>query len=371
MNFYGRSSENSNYKFHELHNTLRNHLKAISSPAFVVDGELVVAKGGREIMPFIYTQRVGRKILENTWLKRNIAQNDYIYTEEILAEKYLKPIVFLFDCLYFDKTDYIQPQYSIQHRKYILEAFNQRIGKSMPFAKNPFRLVEPKLFSPNSPGFLEELKTEVMEAKKNGCEGVIIKPITVDSFYSPWSRKKWLKLKVSNFTTPPDTLDLVIMGYTAGSGKRKDTLGAIYVGALEPSSGMYHVVCKVGSGLGDQNIQKIAEMLQQDRLTEPPANYSIPVLLNGSLVLKAEYWCNPRILVEVCFDSFSDSTKYDHGFSLRFPRVVKIRDDKTIDEVDTFVKISSMRKEQIIREGGKIDEDDDQDKTLINQSSED
>jgi DNA ligase-1 len=53
----------------------------------------------------------------------------------------------------------------------------------------------------------------------------------------------------------------------------------------------------------------------------------------------------PTVVVEVAFDVIMKSTRHNSGFALRFPRIARIRDDKTAAEVDTLSGVARMHEQ--------------------------
>ncbi|MGA7355469.1 MAG: hypothetical protein WBW76_08565, partial [Candidatus Cybelea sp.] len=60
----------------------------------------------------------------------------------------------------------------------------------------------------------------------------------------------------------------------------------------------------------------------------------------------------PKIVLEVAFDVIQESDLHESGFSLRFPRIVRIRDDKPPEEIDTLTRVREIYREMIAREQG-------------------
>ncbi len=50
----------------------------------------------------------------------------------------------------------------------------------------------------------------------------------------------------------------------------------------------------------------------------------------------------PEQVVEVAFDGIQTSTRYPGGMALRFARVLRYRDDKTVEEADTVETVRIM-----------------------------
>jgi DNA ligase 1 len=50
----------------------------------------------------------------------------------------------------------------------------------------------------------------------------------------------------------------------------------------------------------------------------------------------------PEVVLEVAFDSIQHSSRHASGYALRFPRIVRIRDDKPVEEIDTLERVAEL-----------------------------
>jgi DNA ligase 1 len=157
------------------------------------------------------------------------------------------------------------------------------------------------------------------DALAHGHEGVMVK--AADSAYEAGRRgRSWRKVK------PVHTLDLVVLAVEWGSGRRRGWLSNIHLGALDADTGELVMVGKTFKGMTD-------EMLawQTQRF--------------GDLeVRRSEHtvWVRPEQVVEIAIDGAQVSTRYPGGVALRFARVVRYRDDKTVAEADTLDAVRSL-----------------------------
>lgn len=155
-----------------------------------------------------------------------------------------------------------------------------------------------------------------------GLEGVIVK--RADGRYvSGRTGWNWVKMKEEEGQQGrlSDTLDCIVMGYFTGKGKRTQFgLGKILVGIKDGDS--VRTLTKVGTGLTEDMLVEIKKQLDKLRIKEKPKEYE------AQRDLIPDVWAIPSLVVEVTADSISKSTKYSLGFSLRFPRFLKIRKDK-------------------------------------------
>jgi DNA ligase-1 len=147
-----------------------------------------------------------------------------------------------------------------------------------------------------------------------GHEGVMVKAL--DTPYEAGRRGAgWLKVK------PVHTLDLVVLAVEWGAGRRRGKLSNIHLGARDPHNGGFVMLGKTFKGMTDAMLD-----WQTQRFTELAAGP-----LDGY-----EVRLRPEQVVEIAFDGLQRSTRYPGGLALRFARVLRYRDDKTPDEVDTI-----------------------------------
>jgi ATP-dependent DNA ligase I len=172
-------------------------------------------------------------------------------------------------------------------------------------------------------------------ARRRGNEGLMIK--RADSPYAPGRRGKWwLKLK-----RELTTLDVVVVAVEWGHGKRANVLSD-YTFAVRGDDGKPAAIGKAYSGLTDAEIAELTQRFLTHRLPEGKQRekaraYEIPV--------------EPQIVLEVAFDVVQKSDLHESGFALRFPRIVRIRDDKPPEEIDTLETVREVYREMLDREG--------------------
>jgi DNA ligase-1 len=181
-------------------------------------------------------------------------------------------------------------------------------------------------------GVPAERVPEIFEAaRKRGNEGLMLK--RGDSPYAPGRRGKWwLKLK-----RELSTLDAVVIGVEWGHGKRKGVLSdytfAVRRSAEDPE---LLAIGKAYSGLTDAEIAEMTEWFLAHR-TGTLGSYGFAV--------------EPEIVVEIAFDIIQPSTLHASGFSLRFPRIVRLRPDKRGADSDTLADVERIYLAMLEREG--------------------
>ncbi|MBN1374200.1 ATP-dependent DNA ligase [Candidatus Dojkabacteria bacterium] len=176
-----------------------------------------------------------------------------------------------------------------------------------------------------------------------GLEGVIAK--NPESFYQPGLRNfEWIKLKKSTSKDFKDTLDVVVLGYYAGRGKRaKQGIGAILTGIYDSNTSRFLTIAKIGTGITDAELMKIKNQLDKIAipvsLTTPNSTFDNRQLVIPK-VLIPDVLVEPTIVCVVEADEISKSDVHSSGYSLRFPRLIEFnRLDKSPEQVTTLDEI--------------------------------
>ncbi len=168
----------------------------------------------------------------------------------------------------------------------------------------------------------KELLDFLNKCLDEGLEGVIAKDLNKP--YIPGSRDfAWIKLKKNYLNENLDSYDLVIIGYKVGRGKNANLPSRLICAVYDKLEDRYIAVTGLGSGLSEQDIKNFSQELDKIKISSKPDNYDI----NSYDI---DYFTMPSIVVEIVAD---EVTKTKDGISLRFPRFIKIRDDK--DSLDT------------------------------------
>ncbi len=159
------------------------------------------------------------------------------------------------------------------------------------------------------------------QVSKKGLEGLMAKK--TDSIYKAGARDfTWVKYKVAMQAGMADTVDAVVMGYFKGQGKwAKLGLGKVLVGI--PEADKILSLSKVGSGFSEDTIKEMLNRSKNLVINQQPDSYEV------DKTLLPDVWLRPEMVVEIRADSISRSPFYETGLSLRFPRFVRFRDDKS------------------------------------------
>jgi DNA ligase-1 len=162
-------------------------------------------------------------------------------------------------------------------------------------------------------------------ARAAGNEGIVAKD--PGSPYTPGRRgKTWIKLK-----RPLATLDVVVVAVERGHGRRHEVLSdytfAVRAGGDDPR---LLAVGKAYNGLTDAEIAALTTRFEALTIERQGGWHRV----------------RPEVVLEVTFDVVQPSTRHAAGYALRFPRIVRVRDDKPIEEIDTLARVRELAGER-------------------------
>jgi len=162
------------------------------------------------------------------------------------------------------------------------------------------------------------------QALAAGHEGIILK--NPASVYAPGKRgKNWLKIK-----PVMETLDLVIIGAKWGEGRRASLLGSFRLACQDTATGNLLDMGFVATGFSDESLTELTEMFRE-----------LIVLEKGM-----EVEIKPAVIFEVAYEEIQHSPNYSSGYALRFPRMVAVRYDKSLEEADSLERVITLYKGQ-------------------------
>lgn len=209
---------------------------------------------------------------------------------------------FFFDLLHLNGDDLLDEP--AEHRW-------QRLAQTLPAA-----WLVPRLRT-DDPTLAQKFFDDLVLA---GHEGVVVKAPALP--YAAGRRGPgWVKVK------PRHTLDLVVLAVEWGSGRRKGWLSNIHLGARDADTGELVMLGKTFKGMTDEMLAWQTERFEQLRAGDD-TGWVLPL--------------RPEQVVEIAIDGVQKSTRYSGGMALRFARVLRYRDDKPVDEIDTVQTVRGL-----------------------------
>ena len=264
--------------------------EAFPDEDFIAEGEIIATRDGKPL-PF-------QNILQRVRRKYNI--------EEAMEQVPIK--IYLYDLLYFKEPTIDEP---IIRRREILEEIVDCSNPDISLSA----LVKV------GPDNIDDAVDLFNKSIEGGHEGIMIKNCSEP--YIPGIRgKKMLKLKAE-----PETLDAVVVGGTKGIGKRGNFIGS-YLLALRDENDELQTIAYVGTGLSDDDLENLTAKMEELKISEKGTKITV----------------HPKIVFEIAYSEIVKSPEYSAGYSLRFPVVKRIRNDKGLADIDTIERLESMFK---------------------------
>ncbi|MFH1788279.1 MAG: ATP-dependent DNA ligase [Candidatus Altiarchaeota archaeon] len=286
---YTRRLENVTHQFPEIVKSAKEHMKAKQA---IIEGEVVAIQmiGDRTPRPF---QDLSRRI-----------KRKYDIPE---IQKKIPVEVNLFDLLYIEGQSKIDTPF--RERRKLL--------KSIIDETATFRLARQVVTK--NPEKAEEFYQFALSQKH---EGVMVK--VLDAPYQPGSRVGYM-YKIKPIM---ETLDLAVVGATWGEGRRASWLGSYLLAAYDPNTGEYQTIGRMATGLSDEQLAEYTELFKEHVIKESGKDVSI----------------RPQVIFEVAYEEIQKSPTYTSGYALRFPRLVRLRDDKGPQDADTLERVEEILK---------------------------
>eukprot|EP00884_Botryococcus_braunii_P018910 jgi/Botrbrau1/5702/Bobra.0071s0035.1 len=314
---YSRNSENNTNKYPDITATI-SHLLKPGVSSIVLDCEAVAYdRETKKVLPF--------QVLSTR--KR---------TDVKLEDITVQVCLFAFDCLYLNGKALLQ-QPLTERREALYSSVEEKEGH-LKFAvaktsKDP-----------------EELESFLNEAVAAGTEGLIVK--TLDSTYEPSKRSAhWLKLKKDYLEGVGDTFDVVPIGAWFGRGKRTGVYGAYLLAVYNEETEEFQTISKIGTGFSEKALEELADALRQHIIDGPRPYYRY-----GETLLP-DIWFSPAVVWEVKAADLSVSPVHkaalglvdaNKGISIRFPRLVRVRDDKAPEDATGAEQVAEMYRRQAL-----------------------
>eukprot|EP00879_Flechtneria_rotunda_P015567 GHRR01016281.1.p1 GENE.GHRR01016281.1~~GHRR01016281.1.p1 ORF type:complete len:245 (+),score=85.61 GHRR01016281.1:278-1012(+) len=197
---------------------------------------------------------------------------------------------------------------------------------------------------------VEELEAFLNEAVDASTEGLIVK--TLHDTYEPSRRSShWLKLKKDYLSGVGDTFDVVPIGAFYGRGKRAGVFGAYLLAVYDDETETYQTISKLGTGFSEEQLVQLADSLRGSIIPGPRPYYRYGE--SGA----PDVWFEPVSVWEVKAADLSISPLHQaalglvepgKGISIRFPRLVRVRDDKSPEDATTAAQVADMYRQQAV-----------------------
>ncbi len=273
---------------------------ATQSRHMILDGEIIASRDGKALPFRILQGRLQRKEIDPS----------------LLEDVPLQYVVF--DALAID-DEFLIDEPLIERRTSLAKAFEPNETAALaPFEELPDDATP------------EAINDRFDATRARGNEGLMLKRI--DAPYVPGRRGKWwLKLK-----RELTTLDVVVVAVEWGHGRRAKVLSD-YTFAVQDDEGNLMTIGKAYSGLTDVEIANMTTWFLAHQTGR--RGYALSV--------------EPQIVLEVAFDIVQRSDLHESGYALRFPRIVRIRDDKPVAQINTLADVDQIYEEMLEREGIK------------------
>ncbi|EAS06519.2 DNA ligase I, ATP-dependent protein (macronuclear) [Tetrahymena thermophila SB210] len=328
IKLFSRNLEIQNEKYPQLVQQLEKYFQKNNSVEdCILDGEIVVTDSKGNIKSF-QEQQQNRK--------RKQDSNKVVAFDEDNIEK-----IYLFDILFLNACE--QNTKEQLYRKSLIK-------ENFPI-EGPVNHAESKIFDLSIQKDFDELKKLVKQYIDQKEEGAMVKSLDSNTFYDNNGRTQWAKLKKQVLSGGlADTFDVIPIAAYYGKGKRSGVYGSYLLACYDDKKKEYVALCKIGTGFSDQFLQDSTDRLKQKVCSQKPKEYSVHRTFKPDVWFQkdAEVW-------EVESDSLSSSPIYtigkmnysDNGISLRFPRFLRVRDDKTTEQsTKTYQIIEFYNKQQ-------------------------
>jgi DNA ligase 1 len=323
---YSRNREDVTESFPELEEAFARVRPEVDG-ALIFDGEILGwdLQAGRALPFAVLGTRIGRKRVSN----------------EMRAQV---PVVFMaFDLMFAGGELLLElPLRERRNRlEEVVEVLVERVvspvmvderarnAQAVLFAGAESAAVERLMISPSRlVESAEDIERAYAEARARANEGVMVK--AAGSKYEPGRRGlAWVKLK-----RELATLDVVITGAEFGHGRRAGLLSDYTFAVRGPNYAKTGELLNVGkaySGVTDAEIAELTEFMKAHTLEDQGHFRTV----------------EPLVVLEVAFNNIMRSGRHASGFAMRFPRILRIRTDKPVSEIDTVERVEEIYQSQV------------------------
>jgi len=328
---YSRNSENMTEKYPDVIQVVKDALTD-DCQSGIIDSEVVAWDvTNSKILPFQVLSTRGRKNIK---------------VEDIKVQVCIMP----FDCMLCNGAAVVKKD--LETRRRLLKTMLKEVPGKVEYAigKDFDELDE------------VEIQAFLDESIAGSCEGLMLKTLNDNATYLPSKRSlNWLKLKKDYIDGVGDSLDVVPIGAYFGKGKRHGAYGAFLLAIWNTDEEEFQTVCKAGTGFSDEDLKAHYEFFKDRTIPKQDSSYNVDAKLKPDVWLEAaQVWeikCADLSISPVHTSAFG--MKADaKGIGLRFPRFIRIRDDKKTDEATSAEQVVDMYEGQAVIGNNQGDDDD-------------
>jgi len=308
---FSRNAENNTGKYPDIVQGVKLALKE-GVKSVVFDSEAVAwDRVNKRILPFQVLSTRKRKDVD-------------------VSDIQVQVCIFAFDCLYLNGKSLLREPLT-KRREAMYASFQEREGEFLFATEKTSKDVE-------------ELARFLDDAVEHSTEGLIVK--TLCDTYEPAKRSShWLKLKKDYMDGVGDTFDVVPIGGFHGKGTRTGLFGAYLLAVYDPETETYQTLAKLGTGFTEEVLQQLTDTMKPHTIKEPRRYYAC-----GD-ILEPDVWFDAAVVWEVKAADLSISPVHkaglgildpSKGISIRFPRLIRVRDDKGPEDATTAQQVAEM-----------------------------
>uniref|UniRef100_A0A3P8X3V9 DNA ligase n=1 Tax=Cynoglossus semilaevis TaxID=244447 RepID=A0A3P8X3V9_CYNSE len=315
VRIFSRNQEDNTSKYPDIIARIPK-VKTDSVVSCVLDTEAVAwDREKKQIQPFQVLTTRKRKDVDATEIKVQVC-------------------VYAFDLLYLNGESLVRQPLS-RRRSLLKDSFSEVEGEFV-FARS--------INSNNTDTIAEFLEQSV----RDSCEGLMVKTLEKDATYEIAKRShNWLKLKKDYLEGVGDTVDLCVIGAYLGKGKRTGTYGGFLLACYDEENEEFQSVCKIGTGFKDEDLEQHYKFLKVTWCHSHNHSHN---------------HCHCHCYCHCHRFRFRGRkpNSFSKGISLRFPRFLRIRDDKKPEDATSGAQIADLyqKQQQIQNQGEKADLED-------------
>lgn len=237
--------------------------------------------------------------------------------------------LFVFDCIYYNGE--VLTGKPIKERKRILKENMIEIKNHIVFSEME------EIYR------ADELKRMIAKVLKEGLEGLVLKDLC--SVYEP-GKRHWLKVKKDYLFggAMADSADLIVLGAWYGTGKKGGMMSVFLMGCYDPQTKKYYTVTKVHTGHDDETLERLQTELEMIKISCDPTK--IPNWLKCTKTMIPDFVAKDPKQQPIWEISGAEFTQHEvhtaNGISIRFPRVTKIRTDKTWETATNLQELQKL-----------------------------